>query len=219
MEAHSWPDDASVPIAPVVAQMVVACLVDTTSRRYNEAFMSCLCGPLDGAALEASLQALVDRHPGLRQSYSVSEEGGLLCRQHPPGSVRAEVSFVDLQHCASPADAQVQAVLRNAVRQPIPLTAPPLIHTTVVHLAAERHLLLFVYNHTAMDGQSRAVIIRELGALYSSQVAGGDAAAALPPLPFQPADFAAWQQRLLGDGALVERQLAYWRSKLAGAAM
>src|SRR5206468_806055 len=43
---------------------------------------------------------------------------------------------------------------------------------------------------------------------------GGEAA--LPPLPVQFSDFAAWQREEL-SGERLERHLAYWREKLAGA--
>src|SRR6185312_1402801 len=56
---------------------------------------------------------------------------------------------------------------------------------------------------------------RELGALYAAFVAG--AAPALPPLPIQYADYAAWQRRAL-VGAESDRQLAYWKARLDGAA-
>ena len=55
-----------------------------------------------------------------------------------------------------------------------------------------------------------------VGALSSRPGGSAGAAAALPELPVQYADFAVWQRGWL-QGEVLERQLAYWRERLAGA--
>eukprot|EP00964_Phaeocystis_antarctica_P150314 scaffold117708_cov60-Phaeocystis_antarctica.AAC.1 len=54
-------------------------------------------------------------------------------------------------------------------------------------------------HHVAFDGASTALLLRELGALYTLNSGGGagDAAAALPALREQYVDFAAWQRGTL----------------------
>ncbi len=69
-------------------------------------------------------------------------------------------------------------------------------------------------HHIVSDAWSQSVLNRELGALYAAFVAGEPSP--LPELPIQYADYAAWQRRSLG-GAESERQLAYWKERLAGA--
>ncbi|HEX6864290.1 MAG TPA: amino acid adenylation domain-containing protein, partial [Thermoanaerobaculia bacterium] len=56
---------------------------------------------------------------------------------------------------------------------------------------------------------SMGVLIREVSFLYRCE---GD----LPPLPIQYADFAVWQRAWL-QGEVLERPLAWWRERLAGA--
>jgi len=58
--------------------------------------------------------------------------------------------------------------------------------------------------------------VRELSALYGARIAGRPSP--LPPLSLQYADFAAWQRAWL-QGEVLERQLAYWRERLAGIAV
>ncbi|HEX8903983.1 MAG TPA: condensation domain-containing protein, partial [Longimicrobiaceae bacterium] len=69
-------------------------------------------------------------------------------------------------------------------------------------------------HHVAGDGWSIGVLFREIAALYGAFAAGERSP--LPDLPVQYADFAVWQREWLHDDVL-EAQLAYWRSRLAGA--
>jgi hypothetical protein len=64
------------------------------------------------------------------------------------------------------------------------------------------------------DGGSIGVFLRELAALYEAFLRGEPSP--LPPLPVQYADYAVWQRQwLTGDAR--ERQMEYWRGRLAGA--
>ncbi|MBB5770030.1 amino acid adenylation domain-containing protein, partial [Xanthomonas arboricola] len=74
--------------------------------------------------------------------------------------------------------------------------------------------MLLTIHHLATDGTSMTILTREFMALYDALRHGRSAA--LPPLPFQYGDFAAWQQSALGE-AVLEPQLDYWRQALAGA--
>ena len=69
-------------------------------------------------------------------------------------------------------------------------------------------------HHIVSDGWSMGVLFRELSALYAAFREGG--ASPLPELPVQYADYAVWQRERLA-GEVLERQLAYWRERLAGA--
>ena len=77
------------------------------------------------------------------------------------------------------------------------------------------HALLLDMHHIVSDGWSMGVLVREISALYGAARAG--APSPLPELPIQYADFAVWQRGWL-RGEVLERQLAYWREQLAGAA-
>jgi amino acid adenylation domain-containing protein len=102
--------------------------------------------------------------------------------------------------------ADLDAELTARVREPFDLDGPLL--RAVLLRSADRDLLLVTIHHIACDGWSVDVLVRELGTLY----AGGS----LPPLPLQYSDFAAWQRERL-SGAELDRRLAYWRERLAGA--
>ena len=74
-------------------------------------------------------------------------------------------------------------------------------------------MLLLTMHHIISDGWSSEIISRELGVLYQAFSQGQ--ASPLPALPIQYADYAVWQRGWL-QGAVLERQIHYWREQLAG---
>jgi hypothetical protein len=109
------------------------------------------------------------------------------------------------------------AVRRRAgeeARRPFDLAAGPLFRAALLRLGAEEHVLLLSMHHIVSDGWSMGVLYRELSALYEAYREGGESP--LPELPVQYADYAVWQREQL-EGEVLDRQLSYWRERLAGA--
>ena len=88
------------------------------------------------------------------------------------------------------------------------------MRAALLRLRADEHVLLIAVHHIVSDGWSTGILLRELGVLYRAFVAGEPSP--LPELPLQYGSFASWQRRWL-TGAVLERQLAYWRQRLRGA--
>src|SRR5262249_55511975 len=111
---------------------------------------------------------------------------------------------------------EAEALRRAAAeaRRPFDLARGPLLRVTLLRLAPQEHLVVVVIHHIASDGWSIGVLNREVAALYGAYAA--DRPSPLPELPGQYADYAAWQRHWL-TGAALEKQLAYWRERLAGA--
>ncbi|HEX7239875.1 MAG TPA: amino acid adenylation domain-containing protein, partial [Longimicrobiaceae bacterium] len=86
---------------------------------------------------------------------------------------------------------------------------------SLVRLEDREHALLVNMHHIVSDAWSIDVMVREVAELYDAAREGRSPR--LPPLPVQYADFAAWQRGWL-QGEELERQLAWWRERLAGAA-
>src|SRR5262249_54606322 len=93
------------------------------------------------------------------------------------------------------------------------LARGPLLRATLVRLADEEHIIFVVMHHIASDGWSIGILNREITSLYDAFVAGRPCP--LAPLPIQYADYAAWQRRWL-SGETLDRQLDYWKERLAG---
>jgi amino acid adenylation domain-containing protein len=200
---------AALPLSHAQQGMWFIQQLEPNSAAYHIPSAARLRGHLDSAALHAAFQALVRRHEALRTSFQ--EQNGELT-QLIHGAVELPLPLIDLGHLA-PAEREAEArrLLIAEATRPFDLSQAPLLRLTLVRLAADEHLLLLVLHHIVADGWSMGVLVSELAQLYRAALE--DREAALPALPIQYADYAAWQRQRL-DGAGLERQLAYWRQAL-----
>jgi hypothetical protein len=180
---------------------------------YNMPFVFELRGELHAAALERALNALVARHEALRTTIHL--------RGAEPVQVVGPAHFVplevaDLAPLPGPERAAEAKRLEDQhARAPFDLAAGPPVRWRLLRLAPDEHTLLLNLHHVVCDGWSLGVLNHELAELYAADVQGRPHA--LPPLPIQYPDFARWQRERL-DGPPLERELAWWRGRLQGAA-
>ena len=171
-----------------------------------------LSGPLDVAALNASIAAILQRHQALRSRFPLVDGRP----QQAVDEVGADWHIAVRDVGGEPGD-QAAAARRAAdedAATPFDLATGPLFRCTLIRLSDTEHVLSITAHHIVCDDWSTGLFVRELSALY---LVGGDATRAeLPPLPVQYRDFAAWQRRWLVGEAL-EGQVNYWRDHLAGA--
>ncbi|MFD7683227.1 amino acid adenylation domain-containing protein [Streptomyces sp. NPDC060187] len=171
-------------------------------------------GVVDVDALNNAFTALVERHEILRTRFGTDAAGSAVQSIAPAAPVTVLVR--DLRGVAdAPArEDALAAVLAGDALRPVDLAAGPMLRAVLVRLADEEAVLAVTVHHIAFDGWSIGVLLRELSALYAVALgAGSDAAPA--PLPVQYADYALWQRSWL-TGEALERQLGYWRGRLAG---
>jgi amino acid adenylation domain-containing protein len=182
------------------------------SPLYNIPTAMRLRGPLSVPALQQAFSTLVARHESLRTTFP-RIDGQPVQQIHPPAPV--ELPVVDLSML--PADeraAQTEQHLVAAAQQPFDLQRGPLLRLLLLRVAPDEQILLLTLHHIIADGWSLDVIMREFGALYAAELA--QQPAALPPLPIQYADYAAWQRQWL-QGETLDRQLDYWTNQLQDA--
>ncbi len=173
---------------------------------YNVFTAVRLSGRLDLARLRAAFAGLVRRHESLRTRFA--EMGGSPVQVIAP-ALDVDLPVTDLT--ALPPDMREAAVRERAnaeARWVFDLAAGPLMRLSLLRLGDEEHALLLNLHHIVSDAWSRGVLIRDVAALYEGS--------GLPELPVQYADYSLWQRGWLRGEAL-ERQLAWWREKLAGA--
>ncbi len=174
---------------------------------YNMAAAVELRGRLDAGALGGAFRRVVQRHETLRTTFGFLD--GEPVQVIHPEPAEPPMSVVDLSGLPTPEDTEVERLARAEASRPFDLERGPLLRAVLVRLGPERHLLLLTMHHLVSDAWSMGVLIREVSALYRCP---GD----LPPLPVQYADFAVWQRAWL-QGEALERPLAWWQGRLAGA--
>ncbi|MFJ6798045.1 amino acid adenylation domain-containing protein [Streptomyces sp. NPDC091268] len=179
---------------------------------YNAPSVLRLRAPLDLPAFRRALTALVARHEILRTRYP--EQNGVAYQHIDPAPAEVPLAVRDLAG-APDVEAAVRAHVLEEVRHCFDLAAEHALRVSLVRLGPEEHVLVLAMHHIATDGWSTDILTRELVELYRAEAAGR--APVLPELAVQYADFALWQRGYL-TGEVLERQLSYWRERLAGAA-
>jgi amino acid adenylation domain-containing protein len=180
---------------------------------YNVATNVVLPYALTADQVTSALRQLVDRHEPLRTSLRWDDATGSLTQVvHARIECRPEV--VDLGDLEP---RQQSAVLDDRMeamgRIPFDLAAAPLWRAEIVRKGPASWIVLLVLHHTIFDAGSQEVLRSELRALCAAFAEGGDVA--LPELPIQYVDFAAWQRGEVARGAMAQAA-DYWRVRLAG---
>jgi amino acid adenylation domain-containing protein/FkbH-like protein len=179
------------------------------SDAYNVPTAIRLKGRLDLKALQQAFDLILRRHEALRTTLHFS--GGNLSQAVAP-SLEVELGVTDLR---GGSEEQMLKLLQIEARSPFDLARGPLIRARVVRMDESDHALVIVMHHAVTDGWSLDILFRELETSYRAFAAGG-AAPEFSPLPVQYMDFARWQRRWM-QGEVQEKELIYWREKLAGA--
>ncbi len=169
-----------------------------------------LAGALDLGRLARCAHRILDRHEVLRTSFDI-DHGVAVATISPRAAI--DVPLEDLELLGAGAFAEAIRSAREHAEKPFDLSRPPLLRIRAYRLSPLDHLLHIVIHHTIGDGWSLGVLLRDLFDGYSAGERGGSAEPS--PLPIQYADFAEWQRRSV-KSPLLDRQLHYWKSKLAG---
>jgi amino acid adenylation domain-containing protein len=171
-----------------------------------------LRGILDREALQKALDEIVHRHESLRTTFTQVDSAPL---QVISPVLKIPVRYVDLSHLEQgPRDAQAQRIMQDEAVAPFDLTVGPMLRALVIKLAGDEHELVFVTHHIVYDRWSHGILTEEIVAYY--RAACERAGDPMPPLPIQYADYAIWQRHYLETGVL-DKQIGYWKGRLAGA--
>jgi amino acid adenylation domain-containing protein len=181
------------------------------SATYNLPAALRLSGDLNLAALQQSLQWLLERHTSLRTCFPTKD-----------GQVQildlADIEILvihDLTQLSK--ESQLEEVQNRANRhaiEPFNLAQGPLFKAGLLLVDEQQSVLLVNMHHIISDGWSMAVFIRDWQHAYTAFAKGLEPS--LPPLTIQYSDYAAWQRDWL-KGELLQQQLDYWRVQLAEA--
>jgi amino acid adenylation domain-containing protein/non-ribosomal peptide synthase protein (TIGR01720 family) len=208
---EAGPRPATLPLSHAQQRLWFLAAADPSDPSFHLTTVLELVGPLDLAAFRAACTAVVHRHESLRTRF-VAVDGRPTQVIDPPGP--HPVALVTLAGSAEARRAEARRIVLDDALRPFDLATGPLIRTQLLALAPAHHVLAVTVHHIISDAWSEQIIVREIAALYGAARHG--AAAALPPLPIQYADYAVWQRTWI-EHEIRARQLPYWTRQLAGA--
>ncbi|MEU9703753.1 amino acid adenylation domain-containing protein [Streptomyces sp. NPDC047981] len=199
-------DGGPLPMSSAQERLWFLAELEPDSAEYNTLRALRLRGDLDTTALAGALDQVVRRHETLRTTFDAVD--GLGVQVVHPHTGR-ELPVVDVS--GPDAQAAVERFLAAEMNTPFDLRTGPLLRPALLRVAAREHVLVLAMHHIVCDGWSTGRLLAELAAGYDAAIGGS--AAALPPVPVQFADFAAWERE---RSATLDEQLGYWRDRLAG---
>ncbi|QLE70304.1 amino acid adenylation domain-containing protein [Streptomyces rectiverticillatus] len=171
-----------------------------------------LSGEVDREALQAALNDVVARHESLRTVFA--EADGVPYQQ----VLDARSAVMGFEVVATNTG-QLPDTLAAVAGRGFDLATEPPMRACLVVTGPREQVLLVVLHHIAVDGWSKGPLLRDLADAYAARAEGRSPA--WMPLAVQYADYALWQNKLLGDhedpDSGLARQLRYWTSTLAGA--
>jgi aspartate racemase len=170
-------------------------------------------GSLDVAALEHAFNEILRRHDVLRTTFAVVNDEPVQIIA-PPVPLTLDVRLMPgSDDTGRRAEAMSFAV--GEASAPFDLGQGPLLRFHLLRVNTVEHLLLIVIHHSIFDGWSVGVFLDELRSLYGAFMKSLPSPLEDPPIQY--GDFAVWQRGYL-SGTVLDRQLEYWKSRLAGCA-
>ncbi|WP_051653615.1 non-ribosomal peptide synthetase [Kitasatospora cheerisanensis] len=163
-----------------------------------------LDGPLRPEVLQASWQALLDRHASLRAAFRSRASGDTV--QVIAKGVRLPWTYADLGELTEQeADEETKRLAEVDARR-FDLGMPPLLRVLLVRAGPDHYRMVVTMHHILMDGWSLPILFDELWTLYDHDADPS----LLPPVP-PYRDYLAWLGRRDTDAA---REA--WHAMLAG---
>ncbi len=177
----------------------------------NTFFNFRLVGALDMTALQASFDALVERHESLRTTFPAVGGAPVQVVTLPESVMIQQLNWSQLP-TGEQADRLAKLVREEVQEKRFDFDNGPLLRVTVVKLEENVHHLLFSPHHIAADAWSLTIFFDELATLYAGFATNDPVI--LPELPLQYADYAYHQRQSLTPDVLETTQ-EYWRDWLA----
>ena len=209
---------ARAPLSHAQERLWFLWRLDPASNAYTISRALRLDGPLDTAALDAALAALVERHEVLRAGFG--EDGGVPFQFARAADTGIRAVYQDLRATAGHTsaedrEARLRARLLHNAALPFDLERDPLLRFEVLRISDESHVVQIAIHHIVSDAWSMGILIRDFVSLYGEAQRGHALSSAGPALQYS--DVALWQREWI-DSDTLARQMSYWTTQLAGTA-
>ncbi len=206
------PGRESAPLSYAQQRLWFLDLMQPGNSLYNIPIAVHLHGVLDTKALQQSVNHILERHPVLRTRFERKQDGEP--RQVVVPELELGLPIVEVQGSSDEEKwEEVKALAGEESQRGFDLSTGPPIRAQVLRISERDHVIFLTLHHIVTDEWSQGILVRELTVAYSAFVQGVQPA--LPPLPFQYLDYAAWQREWL-QGERLQQQLSYWKAQLSG---
>ncbi|WP_036151603.1 non-ribosomal peptide synthetase [Maribacter forsetii] len=139
---------------------------DDANKAYNLSLTIAFQGKLDVAALQWSVDMLINRHESLRSVFS--PDGKFI------NVFSSIIANIDLQDFSDLPTLDKETAIKNYTKQDIgkafDLTKEQLIRFAILKTDVYNFQFIMTTHHIVCDGWSLGIIMQELGALYSARV-------------------------------------------------
>jgi natural product biosynthesis luciferase-like monooxygenase protein len=187
--------------------------LDPANPAFAEHVLLRLRGELSRPSMLDALAFLIRRHGALRTS--IEEQNGIP-QQLVHDQLEISPQHHDLKALAEPErERELLRIARRELQEPFLLSQPPLVRVCWFELSEWENVLLWVNHHIISDGQSRALLMRELLERYDAVRKGAVGSVDAPPLAVSYADYATWEREELVWSSTFREQLEHWKTKLA----
>ncbi|HJQ02156.1 MAG TPA: condensation domain-containing protein [Jatrophihabitans sp.] len=169
-----------------------------------------ITGPVDVQALQGALDDVVRRHELLR-TIVVHDVEPHYQQVYPPCPVPLEVRELSPNDERS-RDQIAEDLLTETEAGSLDVLKLPLLRALFARFDDNDSVFTLMTHHSACDGWSLHLILRDLAACYAARLTGTE-----PDLPptVQYREYTAWQREQL-QGSDMDALLQYWRDNLAG---
>jgi amino acid adenylation domain-containing protein len=203
--ARAAPAQTRFPLTRAQLPLWLAQRLDPASTLYHEVSAIRLTGPLDAAALQRTLAALVARHAALRTSFALDGDS--------PVQVVGGAWIPELARGEARSAAERERAITAFAALPFDLERGPLARFLLLDEGEGQALLVVVMHHLVSDGASSLVLFGELATLYAAFAAGE--APPILDLPLTPGEVALEEQA--EDPQILDAHLEHVRAALQGA--
>ncbi|MFB8004056.1 amino acid adenylation domain-containing protein [Nocardia sp. NPDC056000] len=198
-----------IPLSPNQLRFWLRNQFDTATAVDNIGFALRLTG-LDVDALRGALRDVITRHEALRTRYPADADG-------PYQQIVDADAVMDGFAVQDVAEDELSAKVHSVIREGFDVTAQVPLRMRLLRTPTEQVLVCAVH-HICADGSSMAPLAQDMGLAYAARCGG--TAPSWRPVAVQYADYALWQQALLGSRddseSLLAQQLQYWTEELRG---
>lgn len=198
-----------IPLSYAQRSLWLTWKLEPDSSAYNMPGVLSVKGKINIGVLQASIDALVQRHEVLRTIYP--SDDNLDPQQQVLAQWQVPLICHDIRSGGAAWIESLPSQVTHFIEQSFSLDAKPPFRVALFNISDDEALLCFSLHHIACDGWSVDIFIEEFFGFYKAFSAAKEPTVAT--LPIQYADYVVWQRNWFDAGER-ENQIRYWQNRL-----